>query len=428
MEFLSLGGSTQDDRLASGAAALLFSVHPLRVQSVAWVTERKDVLCGLFFILTLWLWMRSLRPGRLSGARGRTAAVGAFVLALLAKSAAVPLPIVLMIIDVWPLQRLPASPARWGENPAIWVEKAPFIVLAAVFSLVTAGAQASGGALVSLAHIQVAPLQRVNQIWMNLVFYLGKLLWPSDLTFYEWHWPPVRSAVIIGASATAALLAAAIWSRRLRPSLLAALAYQTAMLGPVLGFITFGHEIAADRYSYLSGLAWAVLFGAGVRELARRRRGASLIAACALLIALSAKTRAQITVWKDSESLWRQAMRIDPASMGARPGLAGGLVSRGRVGPAILYLEEHLRLYPQDSEIRRILDEMVAETGTTFRDHAGFHEQLGLEFAAQGEFEKAAWHFERALRYDPDSGRLREEASRARQHLRPDIPTSGIRR
>ena len=416
LEFLSFGGATGDDQAASVAAALFFSLHPLRVQSVAWVAERRDVLCGFFFLLTLLFWMRSFRPGRLNGGRGRAAALGAFFLALLSKSSAVPLPLVLILLDFWPLRRLPASPRRWGAALPLWKEKLPFLALAAVFAMLAAAAQSKGGAIVSVR--EAVPIQRVNQIGMNLVFYLGKLLWPAHLAFYEWRWRPVRAAVIIGTVATALLLAVAARSRRLRAPLLSALAYQSLMLAPILGFVTIGHELVADRYSYLSGLAWAVLFGAGLRHLARRHRAASLIFACAWLTALAATTRAQIPVWKDSVSLWKQMARVDPGGGAARPMLAGALVEKGRVGEAILDLEDHLLLYPKDIEIRRILDGLVAKTGTTPRDHAGFHEQLGLEFAARGDFDKAAWHFERGLRYDPASERLRAELAKARLDLK----------
>lgn len=412
LELLALGGATDDDRWAAAAAALLFSLHPLRVQSVAWISERRDVLCGFFFLLSLLFWLRSFRPGRLRGADGRAASLGSFFLALLSKSAAIPLPLVLILLDVWPLRRLPASPRRWLAARTLWMEKLPFFGLAALFAAVAAAAQSKGGAIVNAA--RAAPLERANQIGIGLVFYLGKLLWPADLALYEWHWPPIRSAVLLGAAATAAALAVAIRSRRLRAPLLAALAYQTLMLGPVLGFVTIGHELVADRYSYLSGLAWAALFGAGLRILARRRRPASLILAVVLLAAFAAGTRAQISVWSDSVSFWKQVARVDPASLAARPSLAAALMAKGRTGEAILDLEEHLVLNPQDAEIRKALDDLVARTGTTVRDHAVIHERLGLEFAARGEFDKAAWHFERALRYDPSSPRLREELEKAR--------------
>jgi len=411
LELLALDGATDDGPAAAAAAALFFSLHPLRVQSVAWVAERRDVLCGFFFLLSLLFWMRSFRPGRLRGARGKAASFASFFLALLSKTAAVPLPLVLILLDAWPLRRLPASLRRWSAAP-VWKEKLPFLALAAVFAAAAAAAQSGGGAILSVA--AVGPLERAEQIGANLVYYLGRLLWPANLALYERHWPPLRAALVVGTAATAALLAAAARSRRLRAPLLSALAYQTAMLAPTLGFVTIGHELVADRYSYLSGLAWAALFGAGLRRLARRSRAASLVLACALLAAFSAATRAQIAVWKDSVSLWKRMIEVDPLTMYARPMLAQALIENGRVGEAVLYLEEQTRLNPQDSLARRTLAELVAKTGTTARDHAGFHEQLGLEFAARGEFDKAAWHFERGLRYDPGSARLREELAKAR--------------
>ncbi|MFI5350694.1 MAG: hypothetical protein ACHQ2Z_14200 [Elusimicrobiota bacterium] len=410
LEFFAWGGAAREDRWAAAAAALFFSLHPLRVQSVAWVSERRDVLCGFFFLLSLLFWMKSFRPGRLNGARGRAAALGSFALSLLSKPAAVPLPLVLILLDLWPLRRLTSSSRRWDTALSLLKEKLPFAALAALAA--AAQVLAQGEAAIDLA--TASGMQRANQIGLNLVFYLGKLLWPTDLALYEWHWEPIRTAVIVGTAATAVLLVVAARSRRLRAPLLSALAYQTVMLAPTLGFVTIGHEIAADRYSYLSGLAWALLFGAGLRSIASRHRTASLILASALLGAFAAATQAQIPVWANSVSLWKQVVRIDPTTYWARAYLAKSLFGRGRNGEAILYLEEQLRLYPQDRVTQKILHDFVAETRTTVRDHAGFHEQLGLEFAAQGEFDKAAWHFERGLRFDPESERLRGELEKAR--------------
>ncbi len=410
LELLAAGGATDDDRPTAAAAALLFCLHPLRVQSVAWVAERKDVLCGVFFLLALLFWMRSHRRGGLNGARGKTASFFAFLLALFSKGAAIPLPLVLMILDFEPLRRAPTSLRAWLGSPLL-KEKLPFLALAGAFVGLTVAAQ-SRGAIVRSVHVET--LQKFNQIAFNQVFYLGKLLWPTDLAFYEWHWFPIRSAVILGTLAMSATLAAAILSRRLRAPLLAAAAYQTVMLAPVSGFITIGHEIVADRYSYLSGLGWAVLFGLGLRELARRHRTAAWGIACALLTVFAGATRAQIGVWRDSKTLWRQVAQVDPESWGARANLAAYLAQKGRAGEAILYLEEHLSLYPQDEEVRRALDGLIAKTGATVRDRAGFHEQLGLEWAAEEEFKKAAWHFERGLRYDPGLDRLKKELDQAR--------------
>ena len=207
-ELLSFGGDGRDDRWAAAGAALFWALHPLRVQSVAWIAERRDVLCGLFFLLSLLFWLRSFRPGRLRGARGRAWSFAMFLLSLLAKAAAVPLVLVLVLLDVWPLRR-PLRSAR------TWMEKLPFAALAALFAVLAAAAQGKGG---GLAAGRVEPLQRLNQIGIGLVFYLGKLVWPSKLALYEWHWAPVRSAVLIGSAATAVLLLLAWRSRALRAS------------------------------------------------------------------------------------------------------------------------------------------------------------------------------------------------------------------
>jgi len=404
-ELLAFGGQSRDDGWWAAAAALFWSLHPLRVQSVAWVAERRDVLCGFFFLLSLLFWLRSFRSGKLRGSLGRTWAFVSFALALLAKAAAIPLVLVLVLLDVWPLKRS-------LRDPATWLEKLPFAALAALFALLAKAAQGQGGGLVAAA--KVAPLQRLNQIGIGLVFYAGKLLWPADLALYEWHWAPVRSAVLIGTAATLLLFILAWRSRGLRAPLLTAWVYQAVMLAPVLGIVTIGHELVADRYSYLSGLGFALLFGAGLRLLARRSRPVASTLAVASLAALATLTNAQIPVWRDSVSFWKQVARVDPQSLAARPSMVAALIARGRMGEAILELEEHVALNPQDEEMKKALADLLARTGTTERGHARLHEELALEFEAQGAYDKAAWHLEKALRYDPGSGRLKAELEKAR--------------
>ncbi|HXT02410.1 MAG TPA: BTAD domain-containing putative transcriptional regulator [Elusimicrobiota bacterium] len=404
-ELLSFGGETRDDRWAAAGAALFWALHPLRVQSVAWIAERRDVLCGFFFLLSLLFWLRSLRPGKLRGARGKAWSFGMFLLSLLSKAAAIPLVLVLVLLDVWPLRR----PLRSLKT---WTEKLPFAALAALFAVLAAAAQGKGGGLVVAGKVE--PLQKLNQIGIGLVFYLGKLLWPSKLALYEWHWAPVRSAVLLGFAATCVLAVLAWRSRALRAPLLAAWLYQAIMLAPVLGIVTIGHELVADRYSYLSSLGWAVLFGAGLRGLGRYSRAAAAAVAAVILAFLAVATSVQIPVWRDSVSFWKQVARVDPASLAARPSMAAALLAQGRTGEAILELEEHVALNPRDEEMHKALADLLARTGTTEKDHALIHEQLGLEFAAKGEYDKAAWHFERGLRYDPGSDRLKAELERAR--------------
>jgi hypothetical protein len=410
------GLPSRRDRAAAIFSALLFSLHPLRVQSVAWVSERRDVVCGLFFLLTIWLWL---------GKRPR-AALAAFALSLLAKSAAIPLPAVLVLLEIYPLRRLDASPRRWGASPAVWRDKIPFVILSVLFALATLAAQRHGGAVADGIGSGVSFAQKAQQVIIGLAYYLGKTLYPIGFTFYEWRWAPIRTATLIGAAATAAFILLGTFSRRLRLPLFVALGYQALMLAPVLGFVTFGHELVADRYSYLAELGWAALVGGAWRQLpAQRRLTAGIFAGC-LLAFLAARTYVEIGYWKDTGTLWRRALVLDHYSYTARPNLADALVEGHREGEAILLLEEHHRLFPQDREVGAYLDRLIAQTKTTFRDHAGFYEQLGRESMAQGKFDVAAWHFEHGLHYDPQSQTLHDELDFARIQARAHPPRSRL--
>lgn len=340
LELFTAGKPDARSRVEAAASALLFSLHPLRVESVAWVSERRDVVCGLFFIATLWLWLRSQRPGQTNAWKRRWLALGTFLLALLSKAAALPLPLVLILLSIHPLKRSPGS-------RVVWRDVTPFFVLAAAFFLITLFAHSE---IIGLS--QAVPLQRAHQVLIGLVFYLGKTIWPSGLAFYEWHWAPVKAATLLGAAATAGLLLAAAVSRRWRPHIFAALVYQTLMLAPTLGFITIGHELVADRYSYLACLSWAALAGVALRGLATRRDALAGGMIAVTLALLASATIAQIGVWKDSAALWRQTLLVDPWSYGARPNMAQYFAAQGRPGAAIAYLEDHLRLYPQDQEVK----------------------------------------------------------------------------
>jgi hypothetical protein len=379
------------DEACAAAAALLYALHPLRVQSVAWVAERRDVLCGFFLLLTLHAWLRGLEP-RPGARRWRAAAWAAHALALLSKPAAAPLPLVLLILDVWPLKRL--TDARSLRERMI--EKLPFFALSAAATAAAFAAQKDCGAVVSLA--RALPGQRLRAALIGLVFYTGKTLWPARLSFYEWHWAPVRGAVLLGAAATAAWLAAAARWPRARPALLAALAAQTVLLLPTLGWAPVGHELVADRYAYLSGLPLALLAAAGLRALPARRRAAAAALVVAALGLLAARTRAQIGVWSDTESLWRGVLRADPLAYGARPSLASALTQKGETDEARLLLEEQARLHPDDAETRADLERLRAERPWTPRDRAAAYERLGRAAAARGEAERAAWFLERARR------------------------------
>src|SRR5438105_11119904 len=259
--------------VSAGFAALVFAIHPLRVESVAWVTERRDVLSGLFYLLTILVYLRASERG----ARGQGwywPSVAAFVCALLSKSMVVNLPVVLLILDVYPLRRLGGAVGWWSE-PArrVYVEKIPFVLLAAAASAIALMAQLSHDTMVLV--VQLSALGRLAVSVYGVSFYLWKTVAPVNLSpLYEL--PPTVNPwappFIVSYGVVVAITALVLALRRREPGLPAAwLAYVVVLL-PVLGIFQSGPQIAADRYTYLAGLGWAILAGAGLLSCWRSSR------------------------------------------------------------------------------------------------------------------------------------------------------------
>src|SRR5437867_9032135 len=310
--------------LSAGFASLVFAIHPLRVESVAWATERRDVLSGLFYLLTILMYLRA-REREERGRGWYWLSVAVFVLALLSKSMVVNLPVVLLILDVYPLRRLGGA-VGWWSAPArrVYVEKIPFVLLAAAASAIAFMAQFSAQTAASLAQLSV--LGRLAVSAYGLSFYLGKLVVPVNLSpLYEL--PPTVNLgalpFILSYGLVLAITALVLVLRRRVPGLLATwLAYIVVLL-PVLGIFQIGLQIAADRYTYLAGLGWAILAGAGLLSCWRTSRGSKTGTPAALLVAgvaicvvvgLGVLTWNQVQVWRDSERLWAHALAIDPDS------------------------------------------------------------------------------------------------------------------
>src|SRR3989441_241310 len=250
--------------LSAGFASLVFAIHPLRVESVAWATERRDVLSGLFYLLTILMYLRA-REREERGRGWYWLSVAVFGCALLSKSMVVNLPVVLLILDVYPLRRLGGAMGWWSE-PArrVYVEKIPFVLLAAAASAIAVMAQSSVHAALSLAQLSVPG--RVAISAYGLSFYLWKMVVPVNLSpVYErglidpWATPFLLSYGL-GLAITAIVLAL----RRRVPGLLAAWLAYIVVLSPVLGIFQSGPQIAADRYTYLANLGWAILAGAAM--------------------------------------------------------------------------------------------------------------------------------------------------------------------
>jgi Flp pilus assembly protein TadD len=323
----------------SGFVAALFAVHPLHVESVAWVAERKDLLSALFWILAIGAY---IRYAALPSVRRYVLVVFLFILGLMAKPMVVTLPIVLILLDWWPLGRL----ARTGPVGRSWgalaVEKIPLLVLAAAIGLVTARAQASVGAMATDAVYRLA--WRIENALITCVVYLEKACWPSGLAAY-YPFPLGGSPVWQVGGALLLLVglsAAAFAARRRCPALLAGWFWYLVTLMPVIGLVQVGGQARADRYMYLPliGLGMAAAWCAP--PLLRRARVSGAVLAAIALLALTALAVAanrQSETWRTPLSLYSRMLAVTSGNWVAHSGYAVEVEKLGRLQEAV----EHYR-------------------------------------------------------------------------------------
>ncbi len=426
----------------SFAVAALFSVHPLRVESVAWVAERKDVLAGLFWMATLIAYTRYVRsPSRL----GLLAVHGLFLLGLMSKPTVVTLPLVLLLLDFWPLRR-PGPPARLVR------EKVPLFLLAAAGGAVTLYSQKAAGALRGVE--QYGLMERSVNAAASYLRYLGKTAWPEGLAVFYPRRPEPPSAVM--AAAAAALIAAvtvlALGKRRRHPYLAVGWLWFLAALFPVIGLLQVGDQAMADRYTYLPSVGLAVAAVWSLAELVPPRSWRTTVyavLAAALLGLLAAATERQVQVWRNGTTLFTHALQVTEGNWLAHLNL-GTIRSRaGDSDGAMDHYLEALRTAPGRPQVHYNLGALLAQGG----DAAGAEERfrralelrpgypearigLGSALLAMGRHGEAAEQYREALKLDPGAaeahnnlgviaaagGRLDEATAHFREalRLRPD--------
>ena len=377
-------------RWRSAAVAALFAVHPLHVESVAWVAERKDVLSTLFLMLALWAYTwYAAKPGK-----WRYLSVPLlFVLGLMSKSMLVTLPLVLLLLDFWPLKRV----AGWtGDKNGIgrtWgrliVEKLPLLALSGAAGLVTLATQKHAHAMCDLT---VFPLGvRLANAAVSYVLYICKMIWPANLACIYPHpgatipaWQVIGSAVLLGVITLASILAA-----RRRPWLTVGWLWYAVTLLPVIGIVQVGFQAMADRYSYITLVGIFVIVVWGVSELipAGKPRIPLLATLAAAVIApLSVQAYRQTGYWRDTDKLFSHAIAATPNNDIANEYLGSCLVQEGRIDEAIACYDEALRISPNE---------------------ATFHSNLGLAYMQQGDFREACEQLLEAVRLDPGEADLR---------------------
>jgi tetratricopeptide (TPR) repeat protein len=363
--------------IALGLGALTWSIHPLRVESVAWVSERKDLLCGFFYLLASLTYLchahRHERPWYASWRYWAVLAL--FAAALASKPMAVTFPLLLLILDWFPLGRTTREP--W---PRLLAEKTPLFALSAAVALVTLHGQRISGAQRALAG--VPGTDRAMTAVRALGGYLGKLLWPSPLLpYYSYPHAPSLLSIEVGLPAIVlvGLTVACIASVRRRPAILAAFASYLVILLPVLGIVQVGPQAMADRYTYLASIPIVLLAAAVVAT----RFAKALVAAPVVLGVLAWLTLAQIGVWHDSESLWTHELAFEPDNMETHNSRASYYYEQGRFERALADYDAALAA-PTQVSARHAIKRRAA----CFNDRAITLVQLGrLEQAIADESE-----------------------------------------
>jgi tetratricopeptide (TPR) repeat protein len=435
LRLLRLAMSTTDELklplgVAAGFAALFFALHPLRVEPVAWESGEDNLVAGFFFMLTLLCYLRAAAITG-TGLHRWVWMGGAWILyalSILSKALTVPLPLALLVLDVYPLKRLKTNPRTWFQPDSrhlLW-EKIPFLLFAVPVAIVAVLAKQSTGAVAPVASIGWFP--RLMQSFYGLAFYLQKTIAPWGLSplyerpipFNPWDWPFLLSGVIVLAVSIGLGVVRRFW-----PAGLAAWVYYAVILLPSLGVITYGPQLVGDRYSYFSCLSWALLAGAGVFHFWKRRAAGEMSGqvfllvnglAGVLLIGLGVLTWKQTQIWHDSERLWRHALALDDKSSFAHNNLGLVLAKRDALEEAIDQFRRAVDVDPAFVEAYTNLGNFLAQQG--FRDEAiahlrhalqieptfvNAHNTLGNILADIGALDEAIQHFRKALQTNPQS-------------------------
>ena len=440
----------------SAFVAAVFAIHPLRVESVAWVTERKDVLSGLFFMLTLLCYAKAVAGDPLSqrfnaagkGPVARTEAAHSpvvprvtghesrfywlallcFTFGLLSKSTLVTLPFVLLLLDYWPLQRMtPASGLDVRRIGHLALEKIPFLLLSAAACVATVLSQKD--AIKSVQDVD-SP-SRISNALVAYTDYLGQMLYPVGLAVLYphpgnhlsvWH---VGLAVLVLLSISAGVLAGC----RKHPYLLVGWLWYLGMLVPVIGFVQVGEQARADRYTYLPQIGLYILVAWGVAELCgalRWRRAVLGSSALATLAGLLAVAYVQTGYWKDSIALWTHTLACTSGNAFAHYHLGSALADQAKPAEAIQQYEQALQLKPDYPEALNNFGIALARQGKLAEaiqhyervlqlrpGSAGTLNNLGAALAGQGKWAEAIQRFQQALQLNPDDAEVHNNLGKA---------------
>jgi protein O-mannosyl-transferase len=424
----------------SAFVAGMFALHPLHVESVAWIAERKDVLSGFFWMsgMAAYAWYAA-QPGPCR--YGLLLSV--FLLGLMAKPMLVTLPFALLLLDVWPLDRVGRDPAGMNQGrfrrdswSRLLLEKVPLVSLSVGFSVLTYWAEYQAGALSAGAS---HPLQaRMANALVSYATYLEKMLWPAGLAVFYPHpgtWPGTR--VLLSALLLAGISGAILVHARRRPFLGVGWLWYLGTLVPVIGIIQIGNIAMADRFTYLPLVGPAIMMAWGVPGLFARwaevriRRSVSM-AGAAFLIVCAILSWQQVRYWEDTESLFRQALSVTDGNYKAHHGVGTALLEQGRIAEAEDHIRQSLELRNDDRARNDMgviylkqgrfveAEEQFKKASTLKPAVARYWNNQGAALGLQGKTSESVPYFEQALRIDPSYTEARRNLEQALDRHTPN--------
>jgi len=395
----------------SAFVAALFALHPLHVESVAWVAERKGVLSTFFWMLTMWCYVRYVESPKVER---YLLVLLVFMMGLMAKPMLVTLPFVLLLLDYWPLRRF--EPGKPGIGRLV-LEKTPLFALSAASCVAVLHFQQSGGAFTSLAGYPVDI--RVYNAIVSYIYYIFKTIWPIKLTVFYPH--PGTLSIWQVSGAGLLLLAITFFSIRTvqqRPWVTVGWLWYMGTLVPVIGLVQVGSQAMADRYTYVPLIGIFIIITWGFPELLSRlryKKAALASISSAVLITLTTLTWMQVRYWRNSISLFEYALHVTADNYIAHSILGSSLADQGKTAEAVRHYYEALRINPGHATAHYNLGCTFANQGMIAKairhftkavqidpEFAEAHNNLGVAFANEGRFAEAAKYFSEALRINPE--------------------------
>jgi len=406
----------------SAVLALLFGLHPLRVESVAWVSERKDVLSTLFWLLAMWVYLRFAEVAKKPDAVAKlfyALSLLLFLMGLMSKTMVVTLPFVLLLLDYWPLQRIQRTGVKFRT---LIVEKVPFFALAIAVSAIEYVAQRRFGAFNEL---NLSLMDRLENVPVSYVRYVIKFFWPENLSIlypHPGHWPLMAVGL---ATLVVVVASVAIWKQRKQaPYLFFGWFWFIGTFVPVINLVQLGSQSIADRYTYVPMIGFAFLLVWGICELSARWPYRFIVLTALSLGVITvclSLTRYELKFWKDDLTLWNRALAVTKNNYAAE-NYMGMLLRDGRPNDAFVHFQKAVRINPNYADAQRNLAGQLFDLGR-FEEAAAHYQKsleldpvcawaetgLGLALYKAGRLDEYLSHLEKGVQYEPDNA--------SRQHV-----------